>query len=112
MQAITEWLEPFCDIFLTETLRLRTTCVVRRASEARNPLVSLAHVGFEEVVREVHHAGISPPTVPTVFRLALVRADTCVVRCASQGRCWGNKYVTRIEAIFEREQLRDRELKH
>jgi hypothetical protein len=29
MQAITEWLEPFCYI-LTETLRLRTTCVGSR----------------------------------------------------------------------------------
>jgi hypothetical protein len=90
-----------------------STCVACRASEApsiRNPLVSLTHVGFEEAAHEFHLAGVSLPTVQTVFRLALVRTGTCVVRCASQGRCWGNKYVTRIEAIFEREQLRDSEL--
>ena len=81
-------------IFLTETLRLRTTCVVRRASEApsiRNPLVSLAHVGIEKAAHEVHLAGVSLLTVQTAFRLALVRAGTCVVRCVSQGRCWDNK---------------------
>jgi hypothetical protein len=79
-------------IFLTETLRLRTTCVLhRRPLSIRSPLVSLAHVGSEEAAHEVHLAGVSLPTVQTVFRLDSVRAGTCVVRCASQGRCWDNQ---------------------
>jgi hypothetical protein len=48
-------------IFLTETLRLRTTC------------------GHMKKLHEVHLAGVSLPTVRTVFRLALARAGTCVV---------------------------------
>jgi len=94
--------------FLTETLRLRTTCVVRRASKFpsnRTTLVSLDHVGFEEAANEVHLAGVSLPAIQTVSRLALVRVGTRVVRSASQGWCWGNKEVTRTEAIFEREQI-------
>jgi hypothetical protein len=79
-------------IFLTETLRLRTICVLhRRPLSIRSPLVSLAHVGSEEAAHEVHLAGVSLPTVQTVFRLDSVRAGTCVVRCASQGRCWDNQ---------------------